>query len=129
MTTTNFKARAYRSGNWWAIEITDGLPDDMLGVTQAKRLDKAEEAAREVLADLLEINAGEITVEMHYDTPVGVKSAQRTLEKAMTHAADAAELEHSARRGVVAAAMAEGLTQREIALILGISHQRVAQLA
>ena len=67
MTTIIYKARAYRSGSGWAIEITDGLPDDVIGVTQAQRRDKVKQAARDVIAGLLELSAAEVTVEILFD--------------------------------------------------------------
>ena len=58
--TTTCHAVATRSGDWWAIEITSGLPDNMLGVSQAPSLQEVEDVARSVVADLLEIEPSEI---------------------------------------------------------------------
>lgn len=60
--TTTYHAVATRSGDWWAIEITSGLPDNMLGVSQARSLDEVEDVARSVVADLLEVELSEIDV-------------------------------------------------------------------
>ena len=58
--TTTYHAVATRSGDWWAIEITSGLPGNMLGVSQTRSLDEVEDAARSVVADLLEVEPSEI---------------------------------------------------------------------
>ena len=60
--TTTYHAVATRSGDWWAIEITSGLPDNMLGVSQARSLDEVEGVAKSVVADLLEVESSEIDV-------------------------------------------------------------------
>ena len=62
--TTTYDAVATRSGDWWAIEITSGLPDNMLGVSQARSLDEVEDVARSVVADLLEIEPSEIGIHL-----------------------------------------------------------------
>ena len=41
-----------RSGDWWEIEVVSGLPDNMLGASQARSLEEVEELARSVVADL-----------------------------------------------------------------------------
>ena len=66
--TTTYHAVATRSGDWWAIEITSGLPDNMLGVSQVRCLDDVEHVARSVVADLLEIEPNEITLQVSVDT-------------------------------------------------------------
>ncbi len=44
---------ATRNGDWWEIEVTTGLPDSMLGVSQARRLTEVKDVARTLIADLL----------------------------------------------------------------------------
>ncbi len=58
--TTTYTAAATRSGTWWAIEITGGLPEDMLDVTQARRRSDVPRATRELLADLLDVGADQV---------------------------------------------------------------------
>ena len=53
-----------QSGDWWEIEITSGLPDNMLGVSQARRLADVEDVARNVVADLLEVEIDDVAVEV-----------------------------------------------------------------
>ena len=65
--TTTYHAVATRSGGWWAIEITSGLPDNMLGVSQARCLEEVEHVAGSVVADLLEIKPNEITLRVSVD--------------------------------------------------------------
>ncbi len=125
---TTYKARTYRSGDWWAVEITEGLPADTLGVTQVRRLTNAEQAARDVIADLLDVGADTIDVDLQLDIPVAVKKAQLQLERLEADLETARQAQKRARRELAAAAIDEGLTMREAGLLLGVSHQRVKQL-
>ena len=67
--TTTYHAVATKSGDWWAIEITSGLPDNMLGVSQAPSLEEVEDMARSVVADLLEIEPNEIVLRVSVTHP------------------------------------------------------------
>ena len=73
--TTTYDAVATRSGDWWAVEIISGLPDHMLGVTQAMSLGDVEDAARSVIADLLQIEPSKITVRVRVAQPVEAEGA------------------------------------------------------
>ena len=75
--TTTYQAVATKSGDWWAIEITSGLPDNMLGVSQASSLQEVEDVARNVVADLLEIEPDEIDVNVSVARPDGAASGAR----------------------------------------------------
>lgn len=69
--TAVYHAVAIRSGDWWAIEITSGLPDDMLGVSQARSFDEVEDVARSVVADLLEVEPSEVDIRLSVTRPRG----------------------------------------------------------
>ena len=69
MTAAVYHVIAVRSGGWWEIEVTSGLPDNMLGVSQARSLTEVEEVARNVVADLLEIDADDVEVEVEVVQP------------------------------------------------------------
>lgn len=125
---TTYKARTYRSNDWWAVEITDGLPDNMLGVTQVRRVTEAEQAARNVIADLLEVDPDSVNLELHIDAPTPIKKQQRLLEAAEANLLAARTDAMTIRRQLATEAIEEGLTMREAGVLLGVSHQRVKQL-
>jgi hypothetical protein len=125
---TTYKARTYRSNDWWAVEITDGLPDNMLGVTQVRRVTEAEQAARNVIADLLEVDPDSANLELHIDAPTPIKKQQRLLEAAEANLLAARTDAMTIRRQLATEAIEEGLTMREAGVLLGVSHQRVKQL-
>lgn len=126
--TTTYDVVATRSGDWWAIEVVSGLPDNMLGVSQTRRLGEVPNRARSVVADLLEVDADDIEVKIEVDLP-------RDLQRAIDLYAEADVVERAARsaaakaRSQAAATLVRAdLTMREAGELLGVSHQRVKQL-
>ena len=51
-----FTAEAVYDDGWWAILITNGLPSHMVGGTQTRHEHDIEPMARQVVADLFEID-------------------------------------------------------------------------
>lgn len=66
---TTYRAVARKSGEWRAVEITSGLPEGTLGVSQARSLTEVDGAARSLIADLLEINPDEIALDIGVEAP------------------------------------------------------------
>ena len=127
---TNYTATATRSGTWWAIEITSGLADNMLGVTQTRRLSDVQRAARELIADLLDTPIDRVgDVEISIDVPDDIEELIQMYRHADEVEA-AARTEAANDRSRAAAGLLDArLTIREAAILLGISHQRIKQLA
>jgi hypothetical protein len=128
MTARNFKAMAHRSEGWWALEVTgDELPYP--AYTQARRLDQAEGIVRDLLAlhfGTTEGAIGKIEVVPVLDAALAdeVSQARHAREQAERQRADA-----SARTRRTAQHLREqGMAQRDISALLGISHQAVSQL-
>lgn len=118
-----YRVTARRVGEWWALEVPD-LP----GVfSQAKRLERADEAAREAIAVMLDVDPTEVEVTIQ---PVLSDEEQKVLaqvEQAQEAARTAAENERRAMREA-AAVLARDLSQRDAGQLLGVSFQRVSQL-
>lgn len=118
-------AHAVRSGDWWSVDVpeVDGL------FTQAKRLDQIAEMVADAGELLTDVPAAEFEVTLDYD--FGDQAALREAEevKERTAAAQRAVEEASQRsRAVVHGLRERGLSARDVATILGISHQRVSQI-
>ncbi len=118
------KARAERQQDGWLINVPS------LGnfKTTSKRLDKATEQ--------IKILAEQATGESKCDIIVKVEAVMPgiicDIESAQTKMRDAAKLQEEASneiRDVVSRMRDEGLTMRDIAILLGVTPQRVAQLA
>ena len=127
--TSTYSATAHRSGDWWAIEVTRGLADDMLGVTQTRRLGDVEDATRDLIAELTDVDATDVDVDVEVVVPDDLSELVALFRHAETFEA-AARTEAAAARGWAAAGLLRShLTMREAGQLLGISHQRIKQLA
>ena len=128
MSARSFTATAHRSQGWWALEITgDDLP--FPAYTQARRLDQAEAMVREVLALHFDIGADETgTVEIVpvLEAPLAdeVSQTRHTRDKAERLRVDAIYQ----TRQTAWHLKEQGLPQRDISILLGVSHQAVSQL-
>ena len=121
----SYMAECRRVGDWWAISVPE-VP----GVfTQARRLDQAEEMARDAIATMLSVPARSFDVVVAWEVPGGlgddVQSARTLRELAELAQRDAG----AAARAAAAKLLKQGhLTIRDIGTLLGMSHQRVSQL-
>lgn len=118
-----YTARAVRWQHGWELHI------DGYGVTQSHTLADAPAMARDYLATRLDnddISESDIQIVPDLGTAINTRiAAVRTARAEADRARDVAAAES---RQVVAALKGDGLSGREIALILGISQQRVSQL-
>ena len=128
-TRATYAVIATRSGNWWTIEVTSGLPADVLGVSQARRLTEVRTVARNLIGDLLEVDPTEVDVSVVVQLP---PELQRMVElyRDAGIVEDVARTEAALARSRAASALLNAeLTMREAAEVLGVSHQRIKQLA
>ncbi|MDI3387092.1 type II toxin-antitoxin system HicB family antitoxin [Streptomyces sp. B-S-A8] len=124
-----YAAQATRDGKWWAVQVK-GLPDNYVTFTQGATWTEAQEMAEDLVHTVHE-DAGidePFTVELRPGDP-DVVDALDELDVARQKqlAADAEE-----DRALAAAARTltrRGFTVRDAARVLGISYQRVSQLA
>lgn len=120
-----YEVTARRAGSWWAFEV-HGVPG---ALGQARRLEQVEGAARDVAAMMLGVDERDVDVELRPlladDVAVHVDEVRRRRAQAELAAA-------VALLGAVVAVRQlrkAGLPDRDTAELLGISHQRVSQLA
>jgi DNA-directed RNA polymerase specialized sigma24 family protein len=120
-----YLASAEREPGWWIIRV----PELDL-VTQARRIGDIQRMATDVVAAWLDVDPCTVNVEIEGFTPPSavidqMERAKRLLTKATREQEEAGRLASDAVRVLVDEL---GLTLREAAEILGVSHQRVAQL-
>jgi transcriptional regulator with XRE-family HTH domain len=118
------KAKVERQADGWRVEVPE------LGnlVTTSKRLDKATEQIK----DLAEKATGESKCDIVIKVEAIMPGIICDLESAQEKSREATRLQEEASneiRDVVSRMRDEGLTMRDIAVLLGVSPQRVAQLA
>lgn len=113
-------ARCQRSGGGWAVDV----PEVPGAFTQAKRLDQVPAQAADAVALLLDVPASSVRVTVTVDVAGvdEVRARQADAERATREAGDA-------MRALVRRFREDGLTVRDIGVILGVSPQRAQQLA
>jgi hypothetical protein len=120
-----YKVRAQRVGQNWELEVP-GVPG---ALSMVRRLEQAQEHAREAIAFVLGVPVDSFEVELEAQLP-------DDWDNAIT---EARELKALAERAVVAAASVSrrtaaqlhqgaGLSVRDVGFLMGISPQRVSQL-
>ncbi len=129
MTSKVYEVVATRSGDWWTIEVVSGLPTNVLGVSQARRLNKVPKIARRLISELLDSDADDIEVEVRVSMPDELESAVEKAREAATAEDEARTAAARARRDAAAALLNANMTMREAGQVLGVSHQRIKQLA
>jgi len=122
--TKTYDATATRSGRWWAVEVHE-MPKGHLALTQGRTLKEAEAMAREAIALLLAVPEAAIVVRLRV---AGAEEALASVERARRDRETAAREEQATLARAAADLAARGISQRDAARLLGLSHQRVSQL-
>lgn len=116
--------RARRIGRWWALDV-EGVPG---AHTQVRRIDQAEDMAREAIAGVLDIPPASFVILVAPEVPAHVRTMVDKATKARSAAAQAQDAAAQLTRGAARRLVQEGLTVRDAGALLGVSHQRIAQL-
>ena len=118
------KAVCERAADGWSIDIPE--LDNLH--TNVKRLDKAVDNIKLIAKERFGVEICDIVVKIEAKMPHLVKDLELAQNK-MREANRLQEEASSAIREVVGQMREEGLTMRDIGVLLGVSPQRVAQLA
>src|SRR5665811_202591 len=120
-----YRVDVVRSGAWWAITVPE-----LEGVfSQTKRLDQVEDAAREAISLMLEIEEDDVgSLDVVVTPPPGVADLLQAVETSVAAADEAARAAADTRREAVELLRAEGLPLRDVGALIGVSHQRVSQI-
>ncbi|MBT8223989.1 MAG: type II toxin-antitoxin system HicB family antitoxin [Dactylosporangium sp.] len=118
---TSYRVTCRRSGGWWAISVPD-----LKGVhTQARRLDQVAGMAREAIALMLDIAPEIIDVEIAPEMPSTVSQALEARQAARR----AEQIANQTTAIAVRALLDDGYTVRDAGALLGLSPQRISQIA
>lgn len=127
-----YEVKAWQEDDWWLARVVaasdnaDTAPLNSL--TQARTLTKVEPMARDLIATILDEDEDTFDLELHYVLPEDVSEILCEAKGARAWL-DAAQELWQERSAVVARALStKGYSLREIAKLLGLSHQRVDQL-
>lgn len=110
---------------WWYIEV----PEVDGAMTQAKRLDQVEHATRDLLSLALDLSPDAIDLDVRVDVPADIRAALDEVKHARATATKAEAAARAASSMAVAKMVDAGLPQRDIGKLLGVTHQRVAQIS
>jgi predicted RNase H-like HicB family nuclease len=124
-------ARAQRSGSWWAVDVPE-VP----GVfTQARRLDQVAAEVADAVAVMLDVDPSTVELDQLVVNLAADSKAAAALDATVAQARalarqaeDAQRAAGAAMRAAVATLRNKGLSVRDVGAVLGVSHQRVAQL-
>jgi DNA-directed RNA polymerase specialized sigma24 family protein len=119
-----YTSHAHREGSWWIVQ-NDQHPG---AISQVKRLDLAAAAQREAIAFVAEVEPEDVVVVIR---PELEPALARSLEEATALRAEAEVKEARAlslRRAIALSLQHDGMTMRDIGVVLGVSYQRVHQL-
>jgi hypothetical protein len=114
---------AERDGRWWVISY-QGEP-----VTQARRVADIEPMARDWLSMRYDRAEGTFNLHIKVELPEDLRQFIDAAIDARDSAAAASTVAAAATSAAIAQAKAKGIPVRDIGTLIGISHQRVAQLA
>lgn len=117
---STYTATAVREGNWWVIEV------EGIGATQARTLTAAKTWAR----GLIEAMTGEAGAEVQVipTLPDGALNHVRHARELMDEAEMEMKLAAREMRDATQTLLRSGMSQQDVAEILGVSRQRVQQL-
>ncbi len=119
---TVYRVTAKRWAHGWELHI------DGEGVTQSRSLGDAESMVRDYITLLHDVPADSFDVEITPEVGAGLDDAVRTAREAVASAETARRSAAQASRAIAARLRSAGLTGRDIAVVLGVSAQRVSQL-
>lgn len=115
---------ARRSEGWWALHA-----EAIRGThTQVKRLDQAEDMVRDAISLLLEVDPLSFDVQVVPELDADLTDVVNAATRARSQAADASTTAARTTQAAARRLVEGGLTVRDAGVLLGISHQRVAQL-
>ena len=123
--SAKYIVRVRRSGDSWAIVVPE-----ISGVfSQARRLDKVEYMTRDAIALWFEVPEDSFDLDVQVEIPPKIREVVDAVDAARERSAAAQREESETLRAAADATLGSGLTMRDAGRLLGVSHQRIAQLA
>lgn len=126
MNATTYDVTVTRDGRWWLIEFP-AIPD---AAGQVRRLTDVEDEAGDIIAIWLDVPRSSVSIgEIHVIAgEVDVTAVRGEVADLRHRAAEAEARAFAATREHARELIAAGVSTRDVGEVLGISHQRVAQL-
>jgi len=119
-----YEATARRDGRWWLVEVPE-----LDTVGQARNTAEVEDVAREVIGLFLDVEPDTFDVNVSIEIPENARAAWEESKKREAAARTESEAAAALARRAIATLREDGLTFRDAGAVLGLSPQRVQQLA
>jgi predicted XRE-type DNA-binding protein len=123
---TTYSARAVREGRYW---IVSSDPEGLHLAGQVRRLDDAMPVMRSIVAAALDVPENTVAIDLAVELPSDATDLLADASRRESDGRDALAQAGRLRRDAIAHLRSAGLSQREVAQALGLSPQRVSQLA
>lgn len=118
-----YRANVERDGRFWLIHVPE-----IDRVTQARHLREVDQMARELIAIMTDVDPESVEVDVTITVPADAREhldhAEELRKESARANAAAAEESRAAARALADA----GLPLRDVGAVMGVSHQRAAQL-
>jgi hypothetical protein len=125
VTQTRYQVTVSREEPYWVGAVSD-VPG---AVVETRRLDHLEDEIRDGLALLLGVPYDSFGLDWSYELPSEISGAVEAYRRVSTRLADAESEYAEVSRNAVLELKRARVSQRNAAALLGVSHQRVHQLA
>jgi len=120
-----FKVQVLRESPYW-VAVVDGVPG---GAAEARSLSSLEVEVRDLLAGLLDMDEGSLSLEWDYSKGLGGSAELLADYEAARKALEKAKRDYESAQGsVVHELRKQGLSVRDSANLVHVSHQRISQL-
>lgn len=134
--TNTYAVTARPDGKWWTFEIPEltapaprpGAPR-IIAMGQARNAREVSAEARGLAAAWLDIDPETVDVAVRYELPGNIADALTRARKRDADGRAALDEAAALRRSVVHELTTSGISQGDAAIVLGVSRQRVQQLA
>lgn len=117
-----------REDNLW-VAVVDGLPKGVIGAMDYEHFATLHDELPEFIADLTDTEPGQFTIDWRYEVNGhDVTKELRELVEATNQLRHIQADQERVRKEALAAMAEAGLSQRAMADVVGVSHQRINQL-
>ncbi|MCH0540377.1 hypothetical protein I3F58_12515 [Streptomyces sp. MUM 203J] len=117
-----YRVQATLTGRGWRLDIPES------GEVWVRRLTQAMSTARDFIAERTESDPSSVNVQLDIDLGTPLQGDKKNVVEAALEARRAQEKSSQAHKKLVRDLKKSGISGAEIALILGISRQRISQI-
>ncbi|WP_163543808.1 MerR [Occultella kanbiaonis] len=124
--TVTYKVDVSREGRYWVAEV-EGVPG---GATEVRRLSELDDEVRDLVSGLLDVDPDDVAVQYDFRKALGDEAAAawQVFERERDELYAKRKQFEDDRAAAIRALHDQGVSMRDTAQLVGLSHQRVSQL-